>query len=348
MKKIVLTATCFLLSFVLIAAVHEAGAKTVLKYGHIAPESSPHGIASKSFAEYIQSRTNGELQIDVFPAGQLGGERTVAEQCQNGTLDMTDVTTAVLSNMVPQVSLYDLPFLWPSRSMAYAIFNDEEFNKIFFDAFQPKGMYAFAYNENELRDFANNKREVKNLADMKGLKVRVMESSIYLDTFKALGANPVPMPFPELYSALQQGTIDAQENPILNSWLNKLLEVTPFVTLLQHSLCESIAVVNLDRWNQLSKEHQALFIEAGKRMTSMVHSLNTQHTAAIIAKLEKEGKPKITRLTPEARAEFVKAVQPIHEQWAQKVGNIPNKPEYGRYAGVSYYQMIQQKIKEYQ
>jgi tripartite ATP-independent transporter DctP family solute receptor len=322
-------------------------AQKTLKMGFVAPPSHPEVIAGQAFADYIKDKTNGEITIDIFPMGQLGGERSMAEQVQGGTLDMMDCTTAVLSNFVPQVALFDLPFLWPSRGVAYSVLGDSEFFKIFTDAFPKKGFVAIGYGENEMRDLTNTRNEVRRPEDVKDLKIRVQESAVYLETWKALGASPVPMPFPEIYNALQQGVIDAQENPIMTSTMMKFTEVCPYVTLTNYSLQETFRIVNIDVWESLTPEQQQIFRDAASISIKMNREHSMKLLSGIIEKLEAEGKVTITRLTKEEREAFKQKVLPIYAKFDKIVGKIPNNPEYGRFAGMNYLQMMKEKIEQY-
>jgi len=345
MKKSVTISIAVCLFFCFCSA---ASAKMTLKMGFVAPPSHPEVKAAEFFVKYVNERTNGEIKIDIFPMGQLGGERSMVEQVQSGTLDMMDCTTAVLSNFVPEVTLFDLPFLWPSRGVAYSVLDDSEFFKIFSDRFPKKGFVAIGYGENEMRDLTNTKREVRKPEDVKGLKIRVMEAPVFLETWRTLGASPVPMPFPEVYNALQQGVIDAQENPILTSVLVKFTEVCPYATITNYSLTETIRIVNIDLWEKLTPEQQQVFREGSALMTKLNREGGMKMLADVMAKLESEGKVKITRLTKEERQAFKQAVQPVYNKFDEKIGKIPDKEEYGRFAGMSYLQMMQEKIKQYQ
>lgn len=344
MKKLVCTvlACCFFFGFSC-----PAGAKMTLKLGLVAPQAHPETKANEAFAEYVKKQTKGEITIDVFPMAQLGAERSMVEQVQGGTLDMMDCTTAVLSNFVPEVSLFDLPFLWPSRGVAYSAMGDSEFFKIFADAFPKKGFVAIGYGENEMRDLTTIKKQVRTPDDVKGLKIRVMEAPVYLETWRVLGASPVPMPFPEIYNALQQGVIDAQENPILTSILMKFTEVCPYATITNYVLTECFKIVNADIWAQLTPEQQQIFRDGAAMASKMNREIGMKMLVDELEKLEKKGKVKITRLTEEERMAFYEKVQPVYEKFEKKAGTIPNKPEYGRFAGMTYLKMMQEKIKQY-
>jgi len=318
----------------------------VLKYGHVAPPKHGQHLGCLAFANYVKDKTNGEIQIDVFPMGQLGGERSMAEQVQSGVLDMATVTTAVLSNFVPEVALWDMPFLWPSREVAYSVIDDPEFQKVFFDLFTFKGMIAIGTTENEMRDFTNTKREIRKPEDMKGLKVRVMESPVYLDAFKQLGTSPVPMPFPEVYNALQVGVIDAQDNPMLISALMKFTEVCPYATMTGHILTECIIVLKPELWKKLTPEQQQIFYEAAKLGIQVNRDENKKLREMLIKQVEEKG-VNVIRLTSDERKAFMDAMKPVHSKYEKKTGTIANDKEYGKYAGMTYYQMIQDKISNY-
>jgi len=272
--------------------------------------------------------------------GQLGGERSMVEQVQGGTLDMAGIMTAVLSNFVPATTVFDMPFIWPNRETAYNVLADPEFQKIIFDAFPEKGFVAIGYGENEFRDFTNTKHEVRTPEDLKGLKVRVMESPLYLQTWRTLGASPVPMPFPEVYGALQQGVIDAQENPIHTSVMMKFTEVCPFATVLNYTLAEAIHIVNVDLWESLTPEEQKIFRDGAEMAIQANRDMNKEQIAKYIAELEQSDKVKLTKLTPEERSAFLAAVKPVYDEFEAKLGIIPEKKEYGQYAGKSYLYMV--------
>jgi tripartite ATP-independent transporter DctP family solute receptor len=229
------------------------------KFGHVAPPFHGQTKGADAFAAYVKEKTNGAIDIKTFPMSQLGGETSLAEQVQAGTLEIASVTTAVLSNHAPQVAIMDLPFVWPDRKTAYAVIDDEEFQQKLFSYLAPKGFIGIGWTENEFRDISNSKRDIRKPEDLKGIKIRVMNSPIYIDTFKQLGASVTDLPFPEIYNALQSGTIDAQENPLLTTILIKATEVNKFVTITNHILTECVIIVTPDFWKKLSADQQKIF-----------------------------------------------------------------------------------------
>jgi TRAP-type transport system periplasmic protein len=308
-----------------VAVVAEPPAK--IKFGHVAPSFHGQSKGVEAFAAHVKEKTDGRIDIATFPMGRLGGERSMAEQVQMGTLQIATITTAVLQNFVPQAAILDMPFIFPDRETAYATLDDPEVQKKIFSYFPKKGFMAIGWTENEFRDFTNNKRPVRKPSDIKGLKVRVMNSPVYLDTFKRLGASPVVIPFPEIYTALQTGAIDAQESPILTSVLMKFMDMTKNVTITHHCLSESIIIVTPAYWETLSPEDRQIFREAAgvaidtnRRVNAELHD-KLPKSGISIAEYYKKNGIEVVDLTPEERRAFRKAVVPVWNNYRKKIGN---------------------------
>lgn len=313
-------------------------AEAAVKFGHVAPPFHGQSKGVDAFAAYVKEKTDGRIDIATFPAGQLGGERSMAEQVQSGTLQMATITTAVMQNFVPQSAIMDLPFLFPNRATAYATLDDEELQEKFFSYFPKKGFIAIGWTENEIRDFSNSIRPVRTPEDIKGLKVRVMNSPVYLDTFKQLGASPVGIPFPEIYNALQTGVIDAQENPILTTVLAKFSEVNKYITLTQHTVTECVIIVSIDYWETLSAGDQQIFRDAAKIAIKTNRAVNAElhqklpKSGISIEQYAKQNGVEIISLTPQEREQFRKAMLPVWEKYRKKIGN-------------ELFNLVQEKIK---
>jgi tripartite ATP-independent transporter DctP family solute receptor len=303
-----------------------AVADNILKLGHVAPPFHGQQQGLLKFAEIVNQETKGAYTVQVFPLGQLGGERSMAEQVQMGTLEMASITTAVLSNFVPEAAALDLPFLWPNRRTAYAVLDDPQFQDKLFGYFPAKGFVAIGYTENEFRDLNSTQRTVRRPEDLAGLKIRLMEAPIFLDAFKQLGAIPVPMPFPEIYNALQQGVIDAQDNPLYTSILMKFTEVAKHVTLTNHTLTECLIVVNPDYWKGLPPDVQQIFrkaaracIETNRAVTAEQFKKLPKLDMSIEEYCQKNG-VEVVELTPEERANFRIAMRPVYDKYRPQIG----------------------------
>lgn len=324
MKKLLVLAAAAAVA--LLGATSPAMAKMSIKYGHVAPTFHGQSKGIDAFAKYVFDKTNGEIEIKTFPFSQLGSERSMAEQVQAGTLEMASITTALLQNYVPQVAVMDLPFVFPDRRTAYAVIDDPAWQKKLFSYLPKKGFIAIGWTENELRDITNSKHPIHKPEDVAGLKIRVMESPVYLDTFKQLGASPVGIPFAELYSALQQGVIDAQENPLYTSILIKATEVNKFATKTGHIYTECIQIVSPDFWERLTPAQQQIFREAAALATKV----NREETAKDFKSLPKlgvsieqycqENGVQVVELTPAERQAFVEAVKPVWAKYREIVG----------------------------
>ncbi|MHB8827940.1 MAG: DctP family TRAP transporter solute-binding subunit [Syntrophales bacterium] len=305
--------------FFLVCFAISAEAKIIVKYGHVGPPIHPQHHGAVAFAKYVNEKTNGEIEVQVFPLGQLGGERSMCEQVQGGTLQMTSATASVLANFVPEIGIIELPFIYPDRDAAYKTLDDQDVRERFAKYADAKGFVFIGYTENEFRDMTNSKRPIKNPEDLKGLKMRVLEAPMMIDTFKALGTNPTPLPFPEIYNALQQKVIDGQDNPIFTSIMMKFTEVNKFATITNHVLTECPTVVNKDFWKSLTPEQQRIFREAAEVQLKVNREGNAKNRLVALEKAKAQ-KVDVHVLTPGEREAFKKAVQPVLDKYRSQYG----------------------------
>jgi len=312
--------TIVILGIFIFVAAGTAGAKMILKYGHVGPPIHPQHQGALAFAKHVNEGSKGEIEVQVFPMGQLGGERSMTEQVQGGTLHMTAVTAGVLANFVPEIGIIELPFIYPSREAAYSVLDDEEVKAKFAAYCDPKGFAFIGYTENEFRDLSNSRGPIRKPEDLQGLKIRVVESPVFIDTFRTLGANPTPLPFPEIYNALQQKVIDAQDNPIYTSILMKFTEVNKHITLTSHILTECPVVVNKRLWSKLKPEQKKLFLEAARIQIKVNRENNAKNRVEAVEKAKAQG-VEVVILTDGERAAFKKAVQPVHEKYRVVYGS---------------------------
>lgn len=305
--------------FFLVCFAISAEAKIIVKYGHVGPPIHPQHHGAVAFAKYVNEKTNGEIEVQVFPLGQLGGERSMCEQVQGGTLQMTSATASVLANFVPEIGIIELPFIYPDRDAAYKTLDDKDVRERFAKYADAKGFVFIGYTENEFRDMTNSKRAIKNPEDLKGLKMRVLEAPMMIDTFKALGTNPTPLPFPEIYNALQQKVIDGQDNPIFTSIMMKFTEVNKFATITNHVLTECPTVVNKDFWKSLTPEQQKIFREAAEVQLKVNREGNAKNRLVALEKAKAQ-KVDVHVLTPGEREAFKKAVRPVLDKYRSQYG----------------------------
>lgn len=253
------TLSCaFLLT--LLAATLTFAAPVTLKLGHIAEPENVYGQGADHFAKLVKERSNGEIDVKVYPSSQLGNQRDLVEGLGLGTVDMTLTGTAVLGNFVPEVAVFDLPFIFRDVNHAYKALDTVGMELA--KKGEQNGMITLAIWENGVRHMTNNKRPIKGPDDMKGLKVRVMEQPVYIDMMKSVGASPTPMAMSELYTALQKGVIDGQENPLGHIATKKFNEVQKYLSLTGHTYASEPLLISKMAWNKLTPEQQEIIKQA--------------------------------------------------------------------------------------
>lgn len=317
MKKSFWFSACIIVVLSLFV-VSGASAKLVIKFGHVVPEKHPIHYAALAFKDSVEKKSGGEIEVQVFPMGQLGAERSMAEQVQAGTLQMASIGVAVLTTFVPQLNALILPFILPDIETANALLDSDMTAKLF-TFMPPKGFIPLGFSTSEFRDLTNSKRAVRKPEDIRGIKIRVMETPILVDTFRELGATPVPMPFPEVYQALQQGVIDAQENPVPMSVMMKFTEVTKYATLTHHILQAQLTMVSPDLWEKLSKEQKEIIKEGIAVHQRVGREEGFKYTEDGLAKARGQ-KVDIIKLSAAERESFLKAVAPVHTKYRKTIG----------------------------
>lgn len=255
-----------------------AYAATTIKITHTDPGRwtvSKSQAASEVFKAMVESGTGGKVTVEIYPAGQLGGEREHFEGVKIGTIEMTLVTESPVTQFLKPVMVLSIPYLFRSSSVAWAVF-DGPFGKELGEAVRrATGVRVLGYGEVGFRHFSNSKRAIRKPEDVSGLKIRVMESPIYVSMVKALGGNAVPIAFPELYTSLQQGVVDGQENPVSTFVMNKFDEVQKYLTLDGHLYSTQFICIN-DRFFQgLPKDTQAVIEEAARVISTVSRGVQT-------------------------------------------------------------------------
>jgi tripartite ATP-independent transporter DctP family solute receptor len=226
-----------------------AAPQITLKLGHIADPANPYGQGATKLAELVKQKTGGGVEIQVFPSSQLGNQRDLIEGLTLGTLDMTLTSTAVLGNFIQEMGVFDLPFLF--RDIPHAYKTLDTIGMELAGNGEAKGLKTLAMMENGVRHMTNNRQPIRVPADMKGLKVRVMEQPVYIEMIKSLGGSPTPMAFGEIYTALQKGVIDAEENPLGQIVTARFFEVQKYVSLTAHTYSAEPVLISTSSWKKL-------------------------------------------------------------------------------------------------
>ena len=232
-----------------------------IKFGHTGSLEHQYQIGAEQFKKLVEAESKGEIKVNIFPQAQLGGERDLAEGVRMGTIEIASVAAGNLAGFVPELQLFGIPFLFPTAKQVYTVL-DGEVGKDIAAIMASKGFVSLAFWEVGFRNMTNNTRPVKTPEDMKGLKIRVQESKIWIQFMNRLGAVATPIPFGELYSALQQKVVDGQENPVATIYSMKFYEVQKYLSLTGHTYEPAHVIANPKWFNGLDPKHQAVILKA--------------------------------------------------------------------------------------
>ena len=291
-------------------------AAVVLKLGHIAEPENPYGQGADHFAKLVKERTNGEVIIQVYPSSQLGNQRDLVEGLTFGTVDMTLTGTAVLGNFIPEVAVFDLPFIFRDIPHAYKALDTVGMELC--KKGEKRGMITLAIWENGVRHMTNNKLPVREPADMKGLKMRVMEQPVYIEMMKALGASPTPMAMSELYTALQKGVIDGQENPLAHIATKRFYEVQKYISLSGHTYASEPLLVSTIAWKKLNKNQQEIVRQAALDTRDWQRELCRNLEGQFLKTIKDSGKAEVNDDVD--KAAFAAATKPVWKLYSDKFG----------------------------
>lgn len=294
------------------------GPKVNIKIGHVSQAGVPIDVACNDIAKQLDEKTNGRIKVQVFPASALGNNTEELEQVQAGTLEMCISSVAFLGAFTDTTKLLDLPYLFKSNEAAEEVL-DGPVGQAMFDALEKKGFHGLAWLSTGWRHLTANK-EVHSPADMKGLKIRVMENQMHIDHFNALGASAVPMAFSELYTALQNGTMDAQENPFANINGNRLYEVQKYIIKTGHIYDTSPLLASKVWWDSLRPADQQLITDVVKSALAAERKLSYSNEAELEQKIGSNGTNVVITLTPEEREVFRQAAKPVYDKYAPQIG----------------------------
>ena len=273
-------------SFSLFSGVQAA--ETTFRFGYEAPRSDSQHIAAKKFNELLQQKSNKGLKLSLFPDSTLGNAQTAISGVRGGTIDLAMSSSSNFTGLASELNVIDIPFIFKDRSHAYQVL-DGEIGQTLLAKLEAHGLKGLAFWEVGFRGFTNSKHPVTKPEDIKGLKVRTNQNPMYIKAFSILGANPVPMPLSELYTALETKAVDAQEHPIGIVWSAKLYEVQKYFSPTNHGYTPLIVVMNKAKFDALSAEQQKALSEAALEAGKYQRQLNLDNEQGIIEKMKKAG-----------------------------------------------------------
>jgi tripartite ATP-independent transporter DctP family solute receptor len=276
------------------------------------PKGHPLEQGASKFAELVAAKSGGKMKVNVFPGGALGGDAANVSALQGGTIDLVMLNSGILGAQVKDFEVFDFPFMFASAKEADAVV-DGPFGQKLHAKLLEKGIVGLAYTELGFRQLTNSKRAVNAVDDIAGLKLRVIPNAINVDWVKALGANPTPLAFPELYAALEQKAIDGQENPLSVIQANKFFEVQKFLTLTNHQYNPQSLIFSKKVYDTLSPAEQKVLMDSAAEASKFQRQVNRDAAAGQLDALKKAGM-QVSEFSPAEQAKLREKLKPVIEK----------------------------------
>jgi TRAP-type transport system periplasmic protein len=295
------------------------GIKTrTIKAGIGLNEDHPQGLGLKKFKEIVEEKSGGKMKVQNFYAATLGDDQKMTEALQGGLQEITIPSTSPLVGTVKEYGIFDFPFLFNTHEEADAILDGPVGQKLL-DKLPEHKLVGLGYWENGFRQLTNSKHPVKTAEDFKGLKIRTMQNEVHLDAFKKLGANPTPMAFSEVFTALESKTVDGQENPLATIKSNKFNEVQEYLSLTRHVYTPFVFLVSKKFWDDLSKEEQKILQDAAVEAGKYQRKLSREEDVKAVKDLEAEGM-KVNEVSDEEKEKMKEVIKPVTDKYSEEFG----------------------------
>jgi tripartite ATP-independent transporter DctP family solute receptor len=318
LRRTVLAATAAAMLAAPFAAIAQDIKPRIIRFGYGLNEQSNQGRAVKYFAEQVEKASGGKMKVRAIGAAALGPDVQMQQALIGGAQEMMVGSTATLVGITKEMALWDTPFLFGNAKEADAILDGPLGQKVM-DKLQDKGLVGLVYWENGFRNLTNNKRPVTKLEDLEGIKLRVMQNNVYLESFKMLGANAIPLPFSELFSALETKTVDGQENPFNTILSSKFYEVQKYVSVTNHVYSPWIVLVSKKWWDQLSKDEQKILREAAVASRDFERKDTREEAARALSDLKSKGM-QVNELSPAETARMREKLTRVNATIGANVG----------------------------
>jgi tripartite ATP-independent transporter DctP family solute receptor len=305
----------------LLAGVADASAQVqmrTLRFTAASNKGHPQVIGVEKFAELVAQKSGGKITVRPFPSGQLGPDIQVVSAMQGGTIDLNVMNASLLAGNVKEMAALDLPFLFNTAEEADAVI-DGPVGKKLMEKLPAKNLVGLAYWDLGFRQMHTRAKPIAKADDFRGLKMRVIPTPIYVELTNALGANAVPMPFTETYTALEQGAIDGMTNPLLNIPDGKYNEVSKHLTLTNHMYTPQIVIASKRTWDKLSDEEKAILQGAATETAAFQRKVAREEAAKVLDQLKKSGM-NVHELPPEEIAKLREKAKPVVAKYTKELG----------------------------
>jgi tripartite ATP-independent transporter DctP family solute receptor len=298
-----------------------------IKYAVIYDIKHPHGLGAQKFADLVAQRSGNKIKVKVYPNATLGGEVAIISAMQGGTVEMAAMATSQLVGVIKDFAALDLPFLF-NNEMEVDRVVDGPVGKMFLDKMPEKRLIGLSWFEHGFRNLTNSRRPVTKLEEIQGLKIRVEQNAVAVDTWNALGTNAVPMPFPELYTALEQKVVDGQENPYSTVDSSKFYEVQKYLSVTKHKYTPLVVTVSKKFWDQLSADEKKLIQDAATEAAVYQRKANRDLNEQYLQSLKKTGM-QVDEIPAAELARMRAKVQPVVDKYSKQIGGTLVKDLYG-------------------
>ncbi|MCD6419822.1 MAG: DctP family TRAP transporter solute-binding subunit [Synergistetes bacterium] len=290
-----------------------------LKVAYVVPVGYPHDVAMRQvFKPYVEKASGGRIKVELYPAGQLGGDSETIESLQLGSLEMCLPATAILASFEPALQILDLPYLFMTKNQAYQMLDGPKGKKLV--SYLPKhGLRSLAFAEIGFRHITNNRRPIHSPKDLRGLKIRVMRAPTYMDMFRTWGASPTPLAFSELYSALQQGVVDGEDNPVFVIKALKFYEVQKYLSLTAHTYASISVLVSEKFFKSLPKDLQKVLEDGAVKFRNAQRDICNRREKKDLEILKEKGMI-VNKLTSAEKKVFAKAARGVYDRLRNKLG----------------------------
>lgn len=311
MKHLKVTLAALLASAALTGAAAAQDCEITLRSSDTHPDGYPTVEGVKAMAAEVKEKSGGRICIEVFPSSQLGEEKDTIEQTQFGVIDMVRASFGTFNDIVPETQLFSLPYLFRSEDHMHKVM-DGPIGEELGQAFEGKDLVALAYYDGGARSFYNSQKPIQSIDDLQGMKFRVMQNDVFVDMMSALGANATPMPYGEVYSAIQTGVIDGAENNFPSYDSSGHAEVAKYFTLDQHLMVPELVAMSKTSWDKLSPEDQAILREAARNSATVQRQLWADQEAASEQKVIDAGAEVVKEIDKQP---FIDAMGPVYEKY---------------------------------
>lgn len=292
--------------------------KMEIKLSHVASENTPKGQSAMKFKEIVESKSDGVIKVNVYPSGQLYGDNDEIEALQANNVQIIAPSAAKLSGFEESFEIFDLPFMFKDSKALYK-FEDGEGGKQLLGKLNSVGMVGLDFWPNGFKHVTNNKQEIKGTKDLQGLKIRTHGGTIINEVYNKLGASSSKIAFNETYQALQLGTVDGQENSLINFDSQKYSEVQKYMTLTAHARSEYVLLANQTWWEGLNDKTKELLKEAVEESTNVGRKLEEKYEGEALENIKQSGRVKVHELSEVERQSFIKDLNPVTEKWSKQM-----------------------------